>query len=61
MIEALRSECPICDEREYWTGHTEIREDGKTWFEMKCVSCGSVGFEWSREWQDIADADAKNT
>ncbi len=46
------SECPACGGKERWTGNLEIRDDGKTWYEMKCTECHSVGFEWSKEWED---------
>ena len=44
------SECPVCSEKETWTGKMEVRE-GKTYFEMRCEGCASVGFEWSAEWE----------
>lgn len=49
-IDPLTSECPVCSGKEIATGNVERRDDGKTWHEMKCLECGSVGFEWSKAW-----------
>lgn len=53
MDSKITSECPVCSGKETWTGKTEERE-GKTYFEMRCADCGSVGFEWSKEWEDAS-------
>ena len=45
------SECSLCSGKETWTGKTEERE-GKTYYEMKCAGCGSVGFEWDKRWPE---------
>ncbi len=45
------SECPVCGGKETATGKSEMRES-KTWYEMKCEECGSVGWEWAKEWEE---------
>ena len=51
----LRSECPVCGEREGSTGWLLKREGAAPgWYvELKCTGCRSRGGTWKREWQPL--------
>jgi hypothetical protein len=48
----LRSECPLCSEREVSTGWLLYHDDAQSyWYlDLKCAGCGSRGATWRGEW-----------
>ena len=61
----LRSECPLCSEREISTGWLLYHDDAHScWYlDLTCTGCGSRGATWRREWQplinEVLEAKAK--
>ena len=53
----LRSECPLCSEREISTGWLLYNDDAQScWcLDLKCIGCGSRGATWKREWLPLID------
>lgn len=55
QLLGLRSECPLCGEREISTGWLLYHDDAHScWLlDLICIGCGSRGATWRREWQPL--------
>lgn len=55
ILSEIVSECPLCGDRELFTGRTKLRE-GHRYAELRCCGCGSQGLTWRRTFEPAIDA-----